>query len=94
MTIRWSSGRGASPICCRLAAPQPRQLAESGRAKEGIEQFRVLLDDQTRVLGVDHPDTLRSGKPSDTYCSNAERRSEALQPSTVQTPSSTVTVAA
>jgi hypothetical protein len=33
-------------------------LGESGQVQEGITQFRQLLDDQTRVLGPDHPDTL------------------------------------
>ena len=35
-------------------------LAESGQVAAAVEEFRRLLDDQLRVLGADHPDTLNT----------------------------------
>lgn len=35
-------------------------LNHLGRHTEAVEQFRQVLDDRTRALGTDHPDTARS----------------------------------
>ena len=33
-------------------------LGEAGRVDDAVAQLEVLLGDQVRVLGADHPDTL------------------------------------
>jgi len=36
-------------------------LGEAGQVQEAIGQYQRLLEDQTRVLGPDHPATLTTG---------------------------------
>ena len=57
-TTKPASWDPTTPTPSEPATTSPTWLGRAGRVDNAIEQLTTLLDDQTRILGPDHPNTL------------------------------------
>ena len=77
---RLSSNSDFQPSRLRMAArcELAYWYGEAGRVDEAITAFETLIDDQARVLGADHPDTLNSRSNRAYLLGQAGRVDEAI----------------
>ena len=54
-------------------------MGQAGRADEAVALFQSLLEDQNRVLGADHPDTLMTRSCLASTLGEAGRADEAIE---------------